>query len=615
MLSVESCIDILSTVVSSSSDTLPSTDVRNILNVRTGIQGAELDSFPKAAEAMIDTLYAKHQGIPPEIWRTFFNTRRVILTCNRDSFASILQTVRNLPRRVQVLALRESSCDKLNRHRITSEQSSQLAAAVVASQTARPAGPDSGSGLLDVDLSVASITSDDADELLGALKLLQKVKLRVQVAPDHRWSPSPRPTLKTFDMSLERGAASTAPGAPLAGPQPALDLALLCDAAQSLESISINSSDVSVLNAQRLAKLKGLKSLTCSSAWLHADAWQLLQALPELEHASLGNMAISITPDSCVLQHLTQLEANITSVAVPAGMAEQGSLAKLLPGLQHLELDDLLADVLEALHGSGVQHLKCVISGEEDVDVQELPEALAELRSIECTLNMNDAETALLSAAAGCENLQELRVDQGETSELWFTFEAFERLASGRCRGLRSVVLVGYDVSLSGLMLLARKELPKLRCVDLTAHMLYMRDYRWWPLEHMASKQWEMQQEAEQQDGLWDQGKRPMAVYDEFVTAVDSYVASNHLLAAFLQAQEPEQRWLAERETEAQCPGYVMSWMHLGLDRQLGLIAAGHMTHKQVVAVVDAMPNERCSFSRALGECRVSLQLTGGGCY
>lgn len=540
------------------------------------------------------------------------------MTCNRDSFASILQTVRNLPRRVQVLALRESSCDKLNRHRITSEKSSELAAAVIASQTARPAGPDSGSGLLDVDLSVASITSDEADELLGALKLLQKVKLRVQVAPDHRWSPSPRPTLKTFDMSLERGAASTAPGAPLAGPQPALDLALLCDAAQSLESIGIDSSDVSVLNAQRLAKLKGLKSLTCSSAWLHADAWQLLQALPQLEHASLGNMAIFITPDACVLQHLTQLEANITSVAVPAGMAEQGSLAKLLPGLQHLELDDLLADVLEALHGSGVQHLKCVISGEQDVDVQQLPEALAELRSIECTLNMNDAETALLSAAAGCENLQELRVDQGETSELWFTFEAFERLASGRCRGLRSVVLVGYDVSLSGLMLLASssmKELPELRCVDLTAHILDQPDCRWWALEHMASKQREMQQEAEQQDGLWDQGKRPMVVYDEFVAAVDSYVASNLLLAAFLQAQEPEQRWLAERETEGQCPGHVMSRMHLGvgLERQLGLIA-GHMMHKQVVAVVDAMTNERCSFSGGLGECPVSLQLTGGGC-
>jgi hypothetical protein len=55
---------------------MTSSDVVNILNVRTALPGAELDSFRKAAEAMIDTLYAKHQAIPPEIWEIFFNTRR-----------------------------------------------------------------------------------------------------------------------------------------------------------------------------------------------------------------------------------------------------------------------------------------------------------------------------------------------------------------------------------------------------------------------------------------------------------------------------------------------------------------------------------------------------------
>jgi hypothetical protein len=614
VLPVESCIDILNALVSPASRFLSARDVKTILNVRTGIQGAdELDSFSKAAEAMIDTLYAKPQGIPPEIWRTFFNTRRVIMTCNRDSFASILQTVRSLPSTVQVLALQQSYAD-LMCNRITSEQSSQLAAAIVASQTARPGDLLCKGGLLDLDLGLARITSDDADELLGALKLLQKAELRVDLAHGSPWSPRPPASLKSFNVNLgcvtPGAAAPAAPAAPAANP--VLDLGPLCDAAHSLGSISLTSNcSATIINAHQLAQLKSLRSLTCTYARLQEGAWQLLQSLPQLEYAEVREMDVSITRDSCMLRRLATLKANITSVAVSAGMAAQGGLARLLPSLQRLELDDLPADVLEALHGSDVQHLKCHISAEQVAAAleQRLPEALPELRSIDCILDVNDAADALLAAAAGCEHLEELSVEEGARSEAYFGFEAFELLASGRCKKLRRAVLSGYAASLSGLMLLttsSKQVLPELRCVDVTARVLDGEDRRWFRLESMAAQQREMQQEAEQGSAR-ECGKRPMVVYDEFVAAVDSYVACNALLAAFLEGQEPEELFCAERQTEGECPGQMMSWMHLGLERQLGLIA-GSVMHEQVVAVVDVCAGIR-SFGGSMGECQVWLQV------
>jgi hypothetical protein len=55
----------------------------------------------------------------------------------------------------------------------------------------------------------------------------------------------------------------------------------------------------------------------------------------------------------------------------------------------------------------------------------------------------------------------------------------------------------------------------------------------------------------------------PVAVCDEFVAAVDSYVASN-ALAAFLEGQWPKDRRRAEEATEDDCPGHVMRWLNLG---------------------------------------------------
>ncbi len=175
-----------------------------------------------------------------------------------------------------------------------------------------------------------------------------------------------------------------------------------------------------------------------------------------------------------------------------------------------MELDDLPAAQLHALHGSDVLHLECSSSTGDEL-LGELPEALPELRSTHSTLAETYASDVMLSAAAGCERLEELRVEVAGPSELCLDSEALGQLASGRCKKLRSVVLVGTEASLSGLMLLAassREALPELRCVDVSAHLLQREDCRLACLERLERKQQQMQEEAVERKGMWQTPKK-----------------------------------------------------------------------------------------------------------
>jgi hypothetical protein len=70
---------------------------------------ARLDSFRKAADARIDTLYAHETDIPPHIWKRFCCSSRIVLYASRDSFSSILPTLRSLPHRLRALGMADEA--------------------------------------------------------------------------------------------------------------------------------------------------------------------------------------------------------------------------------------------------------------------------------------------------------------------------------------------------------------------------------------------------------------------------------------------------------------------------------------------------------------------------
>jgi hypothetical protein len=227
-----------------------------------------------------------------------------------------------------------------------------------------------GGNLRDVEFSSGFMSTSTAETLLSSLKLLHRAKLSVYIDPGRRWTPTAPTGLGIFDLSVSTWRQ--APGMAAAAGVAVLGLSQLCTPVHKLQDISLTSMDVTMVNAQELAQQArdSLKRFACSgpssSVLLQADIWQLLQSLPQLEYAAVGGMYISITPDSRVLEHLTQLKACISWVEVEEGVAAQGSLARLLPGLKELCVDELTPELLDVLHGSTVQALECSISSAWD---------------------------------------------------------------------------------------------------------------------------------------------------------------------------------------------------------------------------------------------------------
>jgi hypothetical protein len=224
-----------------------------------------------------------------EAWELFCHAKALFIKGNREN--AVLPSLRCLPQRVR----------KITQERfmmMRDDDYDDVAAAIVESQMLR----EGSIGQLAVlDLYRCSITSDAADTLLAGLTRLQDLAMNVKMDHGEKWMPKASKQLLHLKLSL-----SPVLGADecfdYADHLPRVSLALLCSTAEALQSLSLSTCDVYIIDRRQSASWQA----TCSGCPTTAR-----RALP-------GTATLSQTPGSCCMPcHSSHTPPSHSSPSIP----------------------------------------------------------------------------------------------------------------------------------------------------------------------------------------------------------------------------------------------------------------------------------------------------------